>query len=468
MRLTVFAALLVTGLPAFVNAQTQTYNYSRNAGFTKPELLEVVKTYRLPTWGYSVLRLDGMVMNTTTLDKYDGNWQNQQRYQRATGNSSFNPYFSFYRESEPFIARFSSDVAHAGSFAGEKAVFSRALRSPSDLLLQSRLSHNTSLRVQYYPGEANRFFVDVEAELVQQREVSYQSDYYPSQRIRRFSFAQDGFASVSGGFGRIRNVTPTIRAVRFYERAQARSLNFPADVSVLQRTAQQIATLSRYQTVFDRTGKYFWADFAAAIPEMGQPSMFDFLYLTEVLSENTGMRFEGSEVRAGLFRTSELERSKYGTSNLDRNEIHYTGLQSSAEWYKNLSLKSQVHVFAGAGMSTIQRPEMENRFSYRRNVTLGVDALYTITDRVLVESGIAASVLEDSEKPFRGIYNAAFDGTGYIRSSWFVEDYLSASMQYQVNYLTSNTTFNVNRTEFLRRTGFFSASIRYYFIRGAQ
>jgi hypothetical protein len=96
------------------------------------------------------------------------------------------------------------------------------------------------------------------------------------------------------GFGRIRNVTPIIRALRFKDRYESLNPDKTINNEEVQKVAQFISQRNQYNAFYSRPEKYFWRDFSNIIPDkLNTITIDDAFYLAESLSDNMPIRNEG-------------------------------------------------------------------------------------------------------------------------------------------------------------------------------
>lgn len=100
------------------------------------------------------------------------------------------------------------------------------------------------------------------------------------------------------GFGKLRDVTSVINALRFQDRLKTVNVineDLPADV--IHNIASQFSSYDRYKAAYDRPNKYFWNDMEKQLSTANIPletaSSYSKLYVFESLSELKYRRMEG-------------------------------------------------------------------------------------------------------------------------------------------------------------------------------
>ncbi|PSQ95578.1 MAG: hypothetical protein BRD55_10095 [Bacteroidetes bacterium SW_9_63_38] len=104
---------------------------------------------------------------------------------------------------------------------------------------------------------------------------------------------------VGGGIGRVRVVTPVVRALRIRGRLRAVGADASMTDADVQAAARQLARRPGYEAVYDRPDKCFWRDLFSKIRAADGPAPFEAFYVADVLREPVGVRREGAELRLG-------------------------------------------------------------------------------------------------------------------------------------------------------------------------
>jgi hypothetical protein len=187
-------------------------------------------------------------------------------------------------------------------------------------------------------------------------------------------------ATILAGFGKgkVRDITPVIRALRFKKRYNSLGKSNLTDQEI-ENLAEVMATYSGYSYVYDRSSKKFWnAAFNTLGNKMVEMDGYETFFVTEALSEQVGSRLEGSDVNFNIqyTRVEENNDGKYYDY-----VYSYAGPVLQARVYSNLSTRYQISFDLEAsylfGISDLK--PFENVFLS----VLNHSQLFTITDRLI-------------------------------------------------------------------------------------
>ena len=432
-------------LSLFLAISLQTSIAQETIGFTDPDEVYHLENYRLPTWGYDLLFLD-----------FDGafssvNQFNDTRNQNTNGRLA--PNYHYYRESEELIidGRASLPLNLSRSSTKTAADIESSTRE-FDLLLSGAANG------KYYLDDLLFATGQVEIDINTNRRTT-DGDNQPEQFRRQ---ADTRLAlGVGAGYGRVRNVTPVIRALRFNERLNALNAGSLNDGQI-QDLASVFAQRTGYTRVFDRPNRHFWDAISNTAPNiLGSMSMYDAYYLSETLMESTGQRYEGWDATAQIFvdhqRFSE-KRETDGNTTLDSQESDaQLGLNLAGRFFHNLSLEQMVSVRAnlGFGLYIPDNDEADNERLLLAGFELG--HLYNITDRILVQSALSTNI-ERIGSGDDSIRYRVFRISSSV--TYFVED--NVNVFATLSYRNDNEDFgngDRSRSDFGINVG-----LRYYFI----
>lgn len=188
----------------------------------------------------------------------------------------------------------------------------------------------------------------------------------------------EGFLGFGGGFGRLRDVTPTLRAARLNERLVALGRAPLAREDVL-RVASGLARQAAYSGLFARPDRRFWADVLAPVAAGGGLAPFETFYLAEVLQENVGARYEGWQIDGAL----RVEYEHLLSTSEDR-ETWVLAPQFGAAWSHNFSLD---HQFSATGLvrgsrRDVPQPDAPDHIDYVL-ARVRLEYLWVVADRCL-------------------------------------------------------------------------------------
>jgi len=288
-----------------------------SVGFSENENIQPLIEYRLPDWGYTNIFLDFDFFGTsmTTGPK------------QTSMNVDFRPHFVRDLESEQRIGRFSfrPDVSYDYEKNPE---FSNPTRETTRL--------RYSLELSWYQYISGDIFFAFDGR-------SYGNSYYYNYTEDHNTWSVQSSPIFGVGWGRIRNVTPMLRALRFEERYNI--VNSGANFSSANRQtmARMFARERGYNAIHDRSRKYFWDDFYQEMPSLQSGlSPYDYFYLNEVFQENLGNRYEGWDIRFLLEYTNRQRKSSNSSVHTDPSG----GISLRYRLFKNLNLANQIEVRA--------------------------------------------------------------------------------------------------------------------------
>lgn len=437
MRKLLLGIIILLCLPLYSLAQ-------ESIGFSDPDNIQPLLDYRLPEWGYTNFYLDFSM---------DGN-VNRTHIQRADENSTegglflqLAPVYNRFYESESRQSRYSFQSSVDYSLDARND-FGNNVKDETNYNLQI----STNLHEKIYKNDSDIFLTTSLRGNFQQAKTENTSTQTNSF-LGNWPFARqfETAATLGFGFGRLRNVNPSIRSLRLGERLNALNNGQSMTNQDYFSAADQFTQYSGYQGTYDRPQKYFWADMDDMIsPNLSVLNPFDLLYLTDTTVEAIGTRREGWEVQVSgtLDYSTRYTKNDSVTMENELNQETIFQPRISGSWWKNLSLKHQI-AFSGQFQSFIWLNSNSNS-TYVGN--LQARWLYTITDRILSTTNLA--------------FIQNFTGNSGL-----------ISINSEINYFVENrfsiftNTFLVHRPLFLddgdiRSSDLFlNAGLRYYFKR---
>lgn len=430
----------------FLAVNTSAATAQETIGFSDPAATHHLNNYRLPSWQYNLFSLD-----------FDGSYNTITQFNDAVNRNTFGrvaPTYRFYRESEEMIIEAFAELPLSTNRSFQEAPNGN---ESTDNTFQARINA---------AGDAKYYFDDLLFGLgqaginVNTSRRTTDGDTQP-EIFRRTADTQLQLAA-GAGYGRVRNVTPVIRALRFNERLNALGAGNLTDGQI-----QDVAAIftkrngNGYGMVYDRPDRHFWNDVGNAVPGFfDNLTFFDAYYLSEAMAEATGQRFQGWDVAALVFldhRRFSEKRETDGTTTLDMDQSHsQIGLNLAGRFFHNLSLEQMISLRANLGIGSFIPDEGDSESLFLAGIQLG--HLYNITDRILVQSAITT----DFERVGSG--DDAFSERVLRISSaltYFIEDNLNvtATVAYRSDKEEMGN-FDRTRSEFG-----FNVSLRYYFFR---
>ena len=343
-------------------------------GFKNSRDVEDLKDYRLPTWGYTSLlfhfRLDGSFSDFKYLDD-----------DRENSNffGTFYPWLAHYRESEKSVFDFTGSMGISYHYQRDKT---------NDIHFEENRSENRYLRY-FLAGRWQRYMGKQPFLLLSGHISGSYSEIEKDTNIlgveettRETPKSFHGIWQVGIGIGRIRNVTPVIRALRFRERLHALGKSGLLTGEDVQFLAQTMAKLSGFHRVYDRYGKYFWDKVYENI-DIPNLSPFEVSYLAESLDEHIGVRWQGWDASIGFLFASDYYHfpSDHPEDDVDTKKL---GFFTQARWYTNLTLNHQLGFEGTASYSHFleDHPDLDSEVHFGAMI----EYRWVVCDRVLWEN----------------------------------------------------------------------------------
>ncbi len=360
-----------------------------SVGFSNSDDTKPILDYRLPDWGYSNLMLNVDLTGSNDYSKRQETDPTNVRRNRAY-RFFLNPSYEIYRESEKRIFSIQSDLFLLyRNQQNKQEAFDVNESSEADFTSD----FTADVNFKRYLNEDLFLIADEEAVFYYEKqrsesELNGAATEEDDRYRRNFSSA----TRLGFGFGRIRNVTPIIRAMRINERYKVVS-DSDLNGDQIRGAADQFTRYQGYQSRYDRPKKYFWEDMNQAVNSLlDQLESYDLFYLQDVLDENIGARYEGWEVSGGgLFNYS---------NSLNREEVSYP----QPELDRSLSVGKQAGAFIGA--RAFRNTSLEHQWGIEADVehTYPLDSdsftkwstiaqlqlswLWTVADRILIDTGL--------------------------------------------------------------------------------
>ena len=396
--------------PRIVSAQT-------SIGFTHPDSMAALLSYRLPDWGYRTIRLDfGLLGNGYKNSGFPAN----SNETAASASQALN--LQWYRESEQ--RTWSLFGRQSGSWN-----WNQTSQEPEDAIasnLQGTVSAGGFSR-NYISG--NLFMSGSASANAQYREQRAHEDSNRELSIRRdFS----GAVSLGTGLGRMRDVTPILQAERINERLQALGRQ-PLPLEDVLRLASVLAKQGGYYRVFDRPNRQLWRDMLEPLIARGETlSPFELYYLGDVFYEALGSRREGFLVNASasLQRETEDFANAYTTSF----GLTYWGPNVGVEWSHNLNLDHQLSASGDANYSWL---DFDNGAEGERGIVfVSLEHQWVVADRFLWSNGLSGNLAYNEITAPAEVRTISRQKAARLLSvfSFYVEDRIRLAPSAEVNW----------------------------------
>lgn len=241
--------------------------------------------------------------------------------------------------------------------------------------------------------------------------------------------------SIGIGWGKMRNVTSIVSAIRFQERLkQLNLLNKDLNESTIEELAQQFYREGYFSEVHVRPDKFFWQDVQNTLSRDGVSlaglNQYADSYIREVPDELRFMRNEGivGGVNIGVGYSNSYSSAAASVSHT--NELLLAEGEAYLEFSHQLDLDSQFDFnISLAGGPTLTRNAWMSQ-QYAVNAGAGYD--YELTDRLVTSINESfAATLQNSNQQQRLIQNDFGVAVNY-----FVEDNVSFAASYFWDYST--------------------------------
>lgn len=356
----VFACLLPTV------AATQT-----SVGFEYTKDIEDLLDYRLPDWGWRTWDLKGEFRGAGSNRSYDDNFSSKRTSSHRSNNAYLSSFCRLYQESEKRTLY--ANVHLNGTWSRYRSESYSSADSRWEFGGNCSLGGQADQYLGSSPWSMTAGFQATGGYLEQH------SQYGDDDEHLNIVSGHQHSANLGLGLGRIRDVTPLIRAKRLSERLAA--LGRPRlTSSEVHHVAQVLAQQYGYRMVFDRPDRRFWRDVLEPLLE-GEPlSVAEIFYLTDVLDEDLGVRRQGSMIRLA---------ANWQQRGIGDNSNYQPGALMSAEMVKNLSLSLQLRGFLeGTWLKeTVASVQRE-----RAKANLGGDLLWNMADRLRLDIDLYGSM----------------------------------------------------------------------------
>ncbi len=455
-------------------------------GFTDSTDFKYLIDYRLPDWGYSSFSI-----NTLSGNIDGSNWDNdyqlrnettlldQRSSSRENFSSSFGlvPRYEFFQQSEERTLNLQTQFIIGGSFdknEQEETDLSGTSTQESSAS-QRRFDHEFSGNGLWYLN--GDFFVQSGLAY----SASYRNNYNKSdvdqgqtQNYKSFSRNLRLIPSVGIGFGRLRNVTPVLRALRMNERYKALG-NSSLNNDEIIYAAKQFTQYSSYNRIYDRPLKYFWEDMNTGVNQkLDGIGIFDTFYLNDVFDENLGSRFEGYSVSVDItyILQSRLDRNENRISDsFDRDlDIRRQAVvELSGLWYKNLNLDHQLSFTSNWDLALPINKENPDKWElYNFN---DFSWLWVMADRFLLENSLIVRYLNSDRKDVEDFDSPVLITDLRSNLTYFIENQLAISgavffgRDYRLTKIQDMVFPQSQRSEVTNWNWGITVSLRYYFNR---
>jgi hypothetical protein len=361
-------------------------------GFADRTDLGALLGYRLPDWGWRTWEADGHFHGGGSREAEP--WAGQ--YHRLIYDSALATTLNWHRESE--ARTWSLAAVLDGGWHKDRYSWSNGL------IRQNELSGSYDVQIGLDRYLTDRpWFVGIMAGA-----GGTYLDRLGSSNEARLIRTHENRAQLDLGWGRLRDVTPLVRAQRLAERLVTLGRPRP-EAAQVQAAARILAQFGGYQLAYERPEHRFWEKVLAPLIGEEPLSVAEIYYLRDVFVEDLGIRRQGLRAAlSGLWHQGGLgDRANYRP-----------GVMATVETSRNLALDLQMAM----RVSTIldwQRPPDDAQDRRVLTATTQFALLWNVVDRTRMDWVISASYIDLDAVTFSRVSRA-------VSSQWswrvYIED----------------------------------------------
>jgi len=418
-------------------------------GFSDNKKLNDLLQYRLPDWGYSSWML---AMNT------NGAYQNQNNqndgFHTELDRTSFGqglslaPQYSLYRESEDRVLSAGLRLSTSLDYSKDKEKANSVQTHNEKRVNQN---YGISAQIEYARYLNGKHYLNIR--------LNNSSNYYDRELQesgktieKDFGYGVSNLFQIGYGIGKLRNVTPILRAMRFAERFRELGYDYSFSSEAIQHVAEQFAKYSGYQNVYFRSNKYFWDDLFQGIPSAPALKPFEYFFLADVLEEPLINRYEGWKIETGPYYQQTKQSDQYNN--------RYAGIFLVGKWSKNLDLDHQLLFNLEYNYEFFSKTQYDDEQDTKYSMLADFygEYLWVVSDRITWSNQLSMEFEKTK-------YNTQEDGdftvtylsiTPSSTLDYFIEDrmVISATVglrHYQRDYLNGNRSTNSIQYELVYR-----------------
>lgn len=409
-------------------------------------------------------------------------WINETEDEQSLFEINF-PFYTNYREDEfsGLTPYYISDYHSNTYLAGYESYSTRYISKYASLVPEM----NFELR-NYSSEDDNRFFLfkaNGSLDFTFDRNTN-NTRYSPSEYSSSVSYSDDKSQNyeigIGIGFGKLRDVTPVVTALRFQERLKQISvINENLSDDQINLISSQFAKYDSYESTYDRPLKYFWEDMNKIMTDTNIPfsnaNIYSRQYAFESLNELKFRRLEGRTFTiSGNVLYNKRQQRQYYQSDY----YYYYGHSFSTDPYTETSIEtvspgvvfdftvskqksetSQIHARTLCEIRTnISKEKLFNNYQSASG-EIGYDS--EITDRIVFQLSNQLNFLISNTSVSQNILTNSFNSQLHV----FLENSFSLNLLY--NFIYIENTFELSPTSFTyyTRNHALSIGLNYYFDR---
>lgn len=478
----IYSVILGVVLCSMLYAQNKVDSLVHKSKKIDPQHHHLIYDYRIPDWGYHRLYLYFYASLYGNDEDNDKN-PSEREYTNSQYYGRFQPYFNLYQTSEKYIFSLYSFVNSSYQYYQYRDEDDNDIQKSIDRSFDHDFNLNGNLN-QYYSrlfylgyNTANSFeynenrgqykYIDKNIGTTSDSKSSYIQRIYKTQ----FRFGP--------GLGRVRNVTPVFRALRFSERMRDIGKTAGLSEQDIKSLIHLFARESSYSSRYDRSSKYFYEELPKSISkQIKNLQPWEMIYLDEAFREIIGNRYEGFELDGGIQFSH--QHAVY-TNISGGDELTLLGAYVDQQYYHNISPGYQIGFNTYVSYS---KPLNDNTpIHYMGRGTAEFLNLWNVTDRILMELNIGCETgfaLIDAMRYLPGpdeTYEQWQRWDRYrlsLSMDYFLENYLSIGASIRnlaYHYWPSNVSFEYDNYQFygsgydLDKSWSVNIDLRYYILR---
>ena len=380
-----------------------------------------------------------------------------QKEYNSSLSFSFNPYYNFLNEDDE--SKFSFIASLAGNINND-------VQEKNDVIVREvdRYAINLRLSSNYYNyfSNNNSFYSlnsEINFQMIDSREDNKDLDrekYYEGQKLQNYRFG------IGLGWGKIRDVTSVVSAIRLQERMKHLNiLNSDLSEATIYNLAEHFSKYLYYNQVHERYDKYFWGDLESILSKDGISlegiNQYAGSYLREVQGELRFLRKEGFETGINInFDYSNNYNSEWDVTHKIHEQFEILA-NVYAAFSHQLNLYSQVSasLSLSGGPSVIENSSVKQRYTISAKGGYG----YELTDRLVL------SVLNELLIEFENMNKQRkyLNNDLNLSLNYFMEDNLAMNLSYVWRYWETKIP---EYQEYSSGNNIIRLGLSYYFDRG--
>jgi hypothetical protein len=417
----------------------------------------VFSAYRIPDVKLHAFDINSQFSFSSQKSISGNNDFNSDQYYYNT-NLSLGPSFYFLNQTDDKI------ITLNGSTDGTYTNNYNKFRSPGYYAEDSNKRINYELSI-YLSGDVKNYLCSssdyyYSAKANARIQMSQLNESGNSNNVFQMNKYQNYDLYFGIGWGRLRNVTPVVFAIRMQERLKLLNvIDKDLDRVAVERLAEQFANSGYLFRIHDRESKYYWKEIEEVLSNNGislkNVNQYGTSYLMETPGEIRFQRYEGFNAGINLQLTYansfnsnndvKIDESFFTMGNIYFNYSHQLGLNSQLSFNTSIS----------GGPNITANPYIKQRY----NISGAIGYDFELTDRLVTSARYRLDLtyqnLDGQNKDL--VSELRFEGR------YFLEDQVSLNATYTFGY--SEVKFIYDNRNY-HSTNAVNLGISYYFDRG--